>query len=77
MFIINNIFPKSLAQKNGLQDQDVVVKIDGKSFDSLNALKKYLFIKNWDDPIEMTILRAGAPQDLKFILKWEKSEADD
>ncbi|MCI0514520.1 ChaN family lipoprotein [candidate division KSB1 bacterium] len=76
-FLINNVFPKSIAQKQGLQEQDVMVKIDGKSFDSLNAVKKYLFLKNWDDPIEISILRAGVPQDLKFILKWEKPEADD
>ncbi len=75
-FLINMIFPESIAEKNNLQKGDILTTIDGKDFKTLVELKKYLDTKNWDDPIQLNLLRENEKLELKFNLKWEKKIAE-
>ncbi|MBN2089699.1 ChaN family lipoprotein [candidate division KSB1 bacterium] len=75
-FVINIIFPESIAEKNQLQKGDILTAIDGKDFKTLVELKKYLDTKNWDDPIQIEVLRENETLPLKFNLQWEKKNAE-
>ncbi len=75
-FALNIIFPESIAEKNQLQKGDIITAIDGKEFKTLVELKKYLDTKNWDDPIQINLIRENQKLELKFDLKWEKKTAE-
>jgi len=75
-FLINMIFPESIAEKNNLQKGDILTTIDGKDFKTLVELKKHLDTKNWDDSIQLNFLRENEKLELKFDLKWEKKIAE-
>lgn len=75
-FLINMIFPESIAEKNNLQKGDILTTIDGKDFKTLVELKKHLDTQNWDDPIQLNLLRENEKLELKFDLKWEKKIAE-
>lgn len=73
-FLINTVFPESIAEKNNLQKADILTAIDGHHFKTLVELKKYLDTKNWDDPIHLKLMRENDQLELKFNLKWDKKQ---
>lgn len=70
--LINNVYPKTIAAKNGLKAEDTILAVDGKTFGSVNEFKKHLQTKNWDDTIQISLVRDEEKIDLNFVLKWEK-----
>lgn len=75
-YLIDKIFPQTIAYENGLQKGDLIQFVDGKSFDNLFELKKYLHFKNWDEEITFKIQRDSESKEITFIIKPVKSYDD-
>lgn len=75
-YLIDKIFPQTVAYENGLQKGDLIQFVDGKSFDNLFELKKYLHFKNWDEEITFKIQRDNESKEITFIIKPVKSYDD-
>ncbi|MBN1348192.1 ChaN family lipoprotein [candidate division KSB1 bacterium] len=75
-FVIERIYPESIAEENGLQKDDVILSVDTKDFPSKNELRKYLGTKNWDEMIRFEIQRGNETQVIEFELKWTKKTSD-
>lgn len=75
-YLIDKIFPQTVAYENGLQKGDLIQFVDGKSFDNLFELKKYLHFKNWDEEITFKIQRDSESKEITFIIKPVKSYDD-
>jgi uncharacterized iron-regulated protein len=69
---IDNVFPKSIAEKNGIQAGDTLLAVDGNAFTSTTEFKKYLQTRNWNDSIQISLARGEQKIELSFMLKWEK-----
>jgi len=75
-FEINNVYPESIAEKNGIEADDLITAIDGKTFECINEFKKYLYTKNWSDSITVDIIRADKSQKLEFELKLDDADKE-
>lgn len=75
-FEINNVFPETIAEENGIESGDFLISVDDQQFESLNELKEYLHNKNWDDPIRLTLLREEEQIKLEFNLEWNSKSND-
>ena len=75
-YLIDKVFPQTIAYENGLQKGDLIQFVDGKSFDNLFELKKYLHFKNWDEEITFKIQRDNESKEITFIIKPVKSYDD-
>lgn len=75
-YLIDKIFPQTIAYENGLRKGDLIQFVDGKSFDNLFELKKYLHFKNWDEEITFKIQRDSESKEITFIIKPVKSYDD-
>ncbi len=63
------VFPKSIAEEQGLRQGDIILSLDEKLFSTVADLKKYLSHKNWHDQIKFKICRAGAQLGLEFAIE--------
>ena len=68
-FSIKRVLPETVAYENGLKKGDVILAIDGKSFDNLFEIKKHLHYKNWDEEISFKIKRDDENKETTFVLK--------
>lgn len=75
-YLIDKVFPQTIAYENGLRKGDLIQFVDGKSFDNLFELKKYLHFKNWDEEITFKIQRDNESKEITFIIKPVKSYDD-
>jgi uncharacterized iron-regulated protein len=76
-YSIERVLPRTVAFENGLKKNDVILSIDGKTFDDLTQLKKYLQYKNWDDNITFSVLRDDQKMDVSFVIKPVKDDDDE
>lgn len=65
---IEQVLPKSVAQKAGLQPKDQILLIDGKEIQSLKDLHEAVARKPSEATILFTILREGKKREIKIIL---------
>lgn len=65
-FLVKRVIPKTLAEQKGIKKGDIIVEIDGKKFPKMAQLKKHLSFKNWEDEIDIRILRDEKEMNLKF-----------
>ncbi len=63
------ILPGSPAEKAGLKEKDIVIKINGMAIDEKNSLTSLLSRKSVGEEITLTILRDGKEQDIKVHLE--------
>jgi uncharacterized iron-regulated protein len=75
-YLIDRVLPQTIAYENGLQKGDLIQSVDGKSFDNLFELKKYLHFKNWDEEISFNIQRDNEYKEITFVLRPIKSNDD-
>jgi len=68
-FKIKMVIPETIAQEKGLQKEDIILTIDGKTFPDKGQLKKYLSFKNWDEDIAFKILRDDNEMEIKFKIE--------
>ena len=65
---IQNVQTGSPADKAGIQQGDVIVKIDGQAINDTNTLAAVIAKKNVGQTITITIYRNNNTQDLKATL---------
>jgi len=65
-FKIKRVFPESIAEKQGLQKDDIIVAIDGIEFTDDIQIKKHLGAKNWNEIISFKIVRNNEEMEIKF-----------
>jgi uncharacterized iron-regulated protein len=68
-FPIKRVLPETVAYENGLKTGDIILAVDGQSFENLFEIKKHLHFKNWEEEISFKIKRDEEEQDLTFVLK--------
>ena len=73
-YLVERVLPQTIAFENGLKKNDVILSIDGKTFENSTALKKHLQFKNWDEQIAFSLLRGEEKVDLSFVIKPVKKE---
>jgi len=73
-FSIKRVFPETVAYENGLRKGDMILAVDGKTFETLFDIKKYLHFLNWDDQITFKIKRENEEKDITFVLKPVETE---
>ncbi|KAA0547202.1 PDZ domain-containing protein [Bacillus sp. BGMRC 2118] len=67
---IEQVGPNSPAAKAGLQEMDVIVKLDGEKIESMVQLRKYLYQKkNVGDTITISYYRNGELTETKMTLE--------
>lgn len=71
---IERVLPNAIAYENGLKKNDVILSIDGKSFNNSTELKKHLQFKNWDEQIVFKIKRDDEYKDITFVIKPVKTD---
>ncbi len=73
-FRVRRVLPETLAQQYGFQVGDIILSIDGQSFENMAQLKQYLSFKDWGDKIAFKIMRNGKARQLKFKIQPEKQK---
>lgn len=73
-YLVERVLPQTIAFENGLKKNDVILTIDGKTFENSTALKKHLQFKNWDEQIAFSLLRGEEKVNLSFEIKPVKKE---
>ena len=66
--IIDQIMTDSPAHKAGLKTLDIILKLDGEEVDRGNQVQNTIALKNPDDVVVFTILRAGKEVDVRVKL---------
>lgn len=73
-YLVERVMPKTIAFENGLKRNDIILSIDGKTFENSTQLKKYLQFKNWDEQMSFSLLRGDEQVDLSFVIKPVKDD---
>lgn len=63
------ILPNSPAAKAGLQEKDIITKVDGTNIDEKNSLTSLIGRKSVGDEVNLTIIRDGKEQTVKVKLE--------
>ncbi|MBK6940462.1 MAG: M20/M25/M40 family metallo-hydrolase [Planctomycetes bacterium] len=71
---IQTVSPDSLAQKSGLKDGDVVMKVAGRELKSRDDLRKALELPKDGESFVIEVARSGAPLELNATFATEKKE---
>jgi len=75
-YLIDRLLPETIAYENGLQKGDLIQSVDGKFFNNLFELKKYLHFKNWDEKISFKIKRDNEDKEITFVITQVESNDD-
>ena len=54
---VEEVTKNSSAENSDIKKGDIITKIDGKEINKMNELKEYIYTKNPEDEINLTILR--------------------
>ncbi|HQJ46263.1 MAG TPA: PDZ domain-containing protein, partial [Ignavibacteriaceae bacterium] len=73
-YLVERVMPGTIVFENGLKKNDIILSIDGKTFENTTQLKKYLQFKNWDEQLSFSLLRGDEKVDLSFIIKPVKDD---
>ncbi|MDZ7356840.1 MAG: ChaN family lipoprotein [candidate division KSB1 bacterium] len=68
-FRVRRVLPETLAQRHGFQIGDMILGIDGQSFENMAQMKQYLSFKNWGDKVAFKIMREGKLHSIKFKIR--------
>lgn len=71
-FKVKMVIPQTMAEKQGIHKEDIILAIDGKTFSNMAQLKKYLSFKNWGDDMTLKILRDAKEVEVKFKIVFDK-----
>ncbi len=66
--IVTKVQANSPAAKAGLQEEDVIMKFNGKQVDSAGELSAWVASSSPGDEVTLTIIRGGKTQDIKLKL---------
>lgn len=56
------------AEKAGVELGDIITKIDGKEINKMNELREYIYTKNPNDEVILTIMRENEELEISLIL---------
>lgn len=73
-FLVERVLPNTVAFENGLKKNDIILSIDGNTFENSTAFKKHLQFKNWEETITFSLLRGEEKVELSFVVKPVKHE---
>jgi serine protease Do len=65
----SSILPNSPAAKAGLQEKDIITKIDGTAIDEKNSVASLIGRKSVGDEASLTVIRDGKEQTVKVKLE--------
>lgn len=65
--ILGDVEPEGAADKAGLKVGDIVLTLDGRAMENARQLQVNLYTRPVDSPVELGVLRGGAP--LKFTVR--------
>ncbi len=68
-YLVSSVLPNTIAFNNGLKKNDIILSIDGKTFENATALRKHLQFKNWDEQILFSLLRGDNKVELSFTIE--------
>ncbi len=68
-FLIQRIFPGTIAYENGLRSRDIILAINGQSFKNLFSIKKFLQYVNWDDNLKFEIMREQETKEIACTVR--------
>ena len=61
---IASISADSPTKNAGLQQGDIITKIDGKELNKMSDLREYIYTKNPGDEVKLTVLRNGKQMEI-------------
>ena len=67
--VVRSVMKGSPAESAGVKKDDIILNLDGKSVDSMNALKTLLLQYKLEDKASLTVLRKGKEVKLEIIFK--------
>lgn len=73
--LITQVNPDSAAERSGLQEHDIIIKLGNRNVDSVNALTRALRDYEAGDEVNITVYRSGSEVELKVTLD-EKPQQD-
>ena len=76
-YLISRVLPETIAAENGLMKGDILISIDGKEFETLYDLKKYLHYMNWDDKVSFKVKRDTDEKEITFVIKPVADDKED
>lgn len=62
--IITAVSFGSAAERAGLQQYDIVTRIDGRDYATVSALREAIRARHAGETLNLTVIRAGKPQDV-------------
>ena len=65
---VAQLVSKGPAENAGVKVGDIIVKIDGIELNKMSDLREYIYTKNPNDEVTITILRSGKQSDVKINL---------
>ncbi|HEY4754652.1 MAG TPA: ChaN family lipoprotein, partial [Ignavibacteriaceae bacterium] len=73
-YLVERVLPQTIAFENGLKKNDIILAIDGKTFNNSTEFKKHLQFKNWNEEISFSLLRGEEKVSVKFVIKPVKTD---
>ena len=67
--VVSEVIPDSAASRAGLMPMDVILKIDGKPFDSISNFLKVLEKKSAGQSLELEVHRSDMDRTIKITLE--------
>jgi len=74
---IDKVIEDSPADSAGLQERDIIIKIDGRDVETAKDLKKALKAHDPGDKINLTVLRKGKEKKVDVVIRQRKYGLDD
>lgn len=68
--VVTGVDKESMAERNGVRKDDIILAIDGIDITSLEQMRRLLAVKNWDDSVAIKLSK-------KIEIKKEKKKEDD
>ncbi|MCU0437335.1 MAG: Do family serine endopeptidase [Raineya sp.] len=74
--LISKINENSAAQKAGIQEDDVIVEVDGKKTNSVSEVQEMIGRKRPGDEVKVKVNRKGTEKELKVVLRNQSGGTD-
>lgn len=66
---ITKVVEKTAAEKAGIQEDDIILSIDGQKLERMCELRRYVYTKKPKDEVTLKILRNNREIEIKVVLE--------
>lgn len=66
---ITKVIEKTAAEKSGIQEEDIILRIDDQKLERMCELRRYIYTKKPKDEVTLKILRNNRKMELKVKLE--------